>query len=414
LAFFFVGAGCGWFPNDAINNLILNEDALGPHWFGIASILMATVGLCSGGLYLAYSIFLPGGMSRTMGRACVTTLISTSLVTLVMMAFFWDVGAPRYPVVVLGTLLSIMVANGTYLFVFALVAIDYGGWLVAPLRTGTDISSLVTTAFGELQNPDGQHNRFPSSVLFGIFAGFVLGGCLAWTAIVQKSLGLRPEAEAEEGRSHEELPTAKRGADEVAPGAARGAPCLRQLLRGFSCPRSLLGPILVGSLADVAQWGIVVSIAEIGARMTDPIGCSGSVGAWVARTSFKANRILVPFGSFISTPLPCSRCMMLLLGCAQIVLTAALLCAALGIFRDAWMTAAGQWAYIVCFGMLGGLEGYLLTMAYRTVGDDEDMPMSTRRSASSLLSFLNVVAVCIAAMVVGSLVSTGAIECTDP
>eukprot|EP00913_Durusdinium_trenchii_P030611 g28668.t1 len=56
-------------------------------------------------------------------------------------------------------------------------------------------------------------------------------------------------------------------------------------------------------------------------------------------------------------------------------------------------TPEGQNMYIICFTLVGGLEGYLLTMAYRYVGDAIDVPGLRRQSASRLLSLLGVLAV---------------------
>merc|ERR1712060_217739 len=160
--------------------------------------------------------------------------------------------------------------------------------------------------------------------------------------------------------------------------------------------------------------GVICAMSEIGASMTDPAGCHGERGRWVARTSFTANRLLVPIGSLLSTPLPCSRPVFNALGGLQTIAVALCLLAVFGVARDLWTTAAGQLTYIVSYGLCGGLEGDLFTMAYRFIGDAEGPPLAQRRSTSSLLSFLNVLLMSILQMISGNLVASGAIACVDP
>ena len=76
-------------------------------------------------------------------------------------------------------------------------------------------------------------------------------------------------------------------------------------------------------------------------------------------------------------------------------------------------TPEGQNMYIICFTLVGGLEGYLLTMAYRYVGDAIDVPGLRRQSASRLLSLLGVLAVNPFSFTIGVQISNGSIHCVD-
>lgn len=76
-----------------------------------------------------------------------------------------------------------------------------------------------------------------------------------------------------------------------------------------------------------------------------------------------------------------------------------------------WKTDTGQTTYIVCFMLVGGLEGYLLTMAYRYIGDSEDIPGVRRQSASRLLSLLGVLAVNPFSFHLGIQIDNGHIAC---
>ena len=73
----------------------------------------------------------------------------------------------------------------------------------------------------------------------------------------------------------------------------------------------------------------------------------------------------------------------------------------------------GQHVYIVAYSLVGGLEGYLLTMAYRYIGDAEDVPGVRRQSASRLLSLLGVVCVNPISFTLGVLIDRGSIRCID-
>ena len=80
---------------------------------------------------------------------------------------------------------------------------------------------------------------------------------------------------------------------------------------------------------------------------------------------------------------------------------------------DFWQTPFGGEVYIVCFALVGGLEGYLLTMAYRYIGDSEDVPGIRRQSASRLLSLLGVIAVNPISFALGFAIDQKSIHCRD-
>eukprot|EP00435_Cladocopium_sp_Y103_P048168 s582_g14.t1 len=167
-------------------------------------------------------------------------------------------------------------------------------------------------------------------------------------------------------------------------------------LEGFACPRKLMLPVILATLSQVAQWGIAASLGQIGAAMTDPDSCHGSHGKRIYRLSLTSSMIAVPVGSLLSTAVACPRLLFNILSAIQIASAVFIADCALGLFSasaDFWKSELGGEVYIVCFALVGGLEGYLLTMAYRYIGDAEDVPGIRRQSASRLLSLLGVLAV---------------------
>merc|ERR1712130_510037 len=67
------------------------------------------------------------------------------------------------------------------------------------------------------------------------------------------------------------------------------------------------------------------------------------------------------------------------------------------------MTDLGRDVFIGSFSVIAGLEGYLLTMAYRYVGDAQDVDIKARQSSSRTLSLLGVLVVNPISMIVSSL-----------
>mmetsp|Transcript_46204 Transcript_46204/g.130082 ORF Transcript_46204/g.130082 Transcript_46204/m.130082 type:complete len:248 (-) Transcript_46204:321-1064(-) len=243
-----------------------------------------------------------------------------------------------------------------------------------------------------------------------------LAGACTWAVIVHYGIGLREPAaerpEGQEAKCPESGMEAGYGADGGKPPSALQR--LSASLDGFACPRALLWFVVVGAVVDVLQGGVVVVAGDVGAEMTDPVGCGADRGLWVARTSFTANRIVLPLGGLASTLLPCSRRVFGVLAAVQVLSAMAMLSACLGLFRGAWTTVEGQMMYITCYALTGGLEGYLLTMSYRYIGDMPGLSESLRHSASTLLSLINVIGVDAAALVTGALVNDRVIRCTSP
>jgi len=428
VAFFCVGIGCGWFPSDAIINLCLNEASLGGIWIARVVLIGSTVGIIEAGIFMMYVVVIARPFSFRFMQSVPTVLIGICVAELLVLAGFWQVAAPHHPVVVISAILGTLVSQTTALLVLPMIATYYGGWLVAPFRAGTDVSAVVTAFLGEAQNPSGSHNVIPSWVLLVCYAGAAMASIFSWVMIVRLGTGLRAEAFADAKPATPASAAAgnleaasSNGIDEQ---SKRSTPALwtwagvvdamRRRLSVMRCPRQLLVPVLVGALVDVVQWGFIASIADIGALMTDPDGCDGTRGKWVARTSFTANRALVPLGSVISTLAPCPRGLFKMLALVQTVAAFLMITAATGVFRGLWTTEGGQYAYTVCYNLVGLLEGYLLTMAYRYVGDAKDIPAPARQSASSMLSWLSVFSVCVSGILSGELVNSGTLRCTPP
>jgi len=302
--------------------------------------------------------------------------------------------------------LGSLVVNMTYYIVFPMLATFYGGWIVAPVRSGSDLSTLVTNLLGEAQNPSGSRNLFPSWALFLAYVPFAVVALVAWLVIIRKKIGLRSE------RGHVESEELSVDCDvELAQDCSKPTSMLKKCLGGLACPRHHIAPVLLGTSADLFQWGVLASFSYVGALMTDPAGCAGTVGPWVARTATTTNRILIPLGSVFSTLLPCPKPVFYALSMLQFVALLLVLLATTGVQHVAWTTHAGQMVYVTCNGVVGGLEGYLLTMAFRYIGDDETVPLSLRRSSSGLLGFLNVVLVCVGQIISGYLASSGVVAC---
>eukprot|EP00931_Biecheleriopsis_adriatica_P062693 TRINITY_DN3783_c0_g1_i1.p1 TRINITY_DN3783_c0_g1~~TRINITY_DN3783_c0_g1_i1.p1 ORF type:complete len:458 (+),score=59.59 TRINITY_DN3783_c0_g1_i1:56-1429(+) len=415
-AFFFVGMACGWFPVDAVLNLTVNEAPFGPAWLGKVLLIGGIVGLADGVLCFLYLYMFPDRQPLHREQLFVGFQSVVCIISLLLLAGFWSVGAPDYPFVLLATVLGNLIINCTYYISFPMISTFYGGWLVAPVRSGTDFSVMFTALLGEAQNPSGTENLFPSSVLFLIYTLLPVVGLVAWLMIVRFEIGLRSndtslaaKEDAERGHARDVEVAPSDNPRTVDPRGLSKA--LSDQFGGLACPRSLLGPVLIGSFADFFQWGVLASFSLIGAQMSDPTGCTGATGAFVGRTSYTVNRVLVTSGSLISTLLPCSRNVFYSLSVVQVTALVLVLLATGGVGREAWSTSAGQTIYIVCNGIVGGLEGYLLTMAFRLIGDDDSVPLKFRRSASGLLGFLNVVLVCVGQIVSGQLASSQTVSC---
>jgi len=192
-AFLFVGCGCGWLTSDSIDQLLANEQAVQRHgkMFGTLSDTSGIVGLVSGILFFLYLLtFRTKPMLKHDQCTCIW-LTMCNITALFSLAVFWQADAPTYPVVVVCNMLGVLTAQASYYFIFPMVATFYAGWLIAPVRTGTDLSTLLTALLGEMQNPTGQHIRFSSACFFATLALIACLGLVAWFVIIGNDIGLK-------------------------------------------------------------------------------------------------------------------------------------------------------------------------------------------------------------------------------
>lgn len=173
-------------------------------------------------------------------------------------------------------------------------------------------------------------------------------------------------------------------------------------------------PVVLATLTQIFQWALVTPLGEIGASMTDPVSCEGDHGSDVYRTSLTVQNIMVPVGSLLSSVVACPRWFFNVLSLLQAVATLGVCSSAFGVGRSFWVTTTGGGVYVACFALVGALEGYLLTMAYRYIGDAGDVPVRLRQSSSRLLSLLGVIAVNPINIVIGALMTSGLVVCQGP
>ena len=156
LSFLLVGAGCGFLLVNALYNAMANEPELEKDGktFGQFSIIQGAVGLASGLLYLFWNLRCPHCLTMRQEQVGVSILILSNVIAFLILSAFWSVGAPDYPVFVAGAAAAQVIGNFTIYLLFPMVSTYYAGWLVAPVRAGTDVSSLITSLIGQAQNPD--------------------------------------------------------------------------------------------------------------------------------------------------------------------------------------------------------------------------------------------------------------------
>lgn len=411
VAFLLTGCGCGWFCNDAVNQLVTNEHAVqqGGRMFGTLAVLCGLTALTCLTAYACWILLCPTRSSQRAEQHLVTVLILVEAVALMIMGGFWHVGAPTYPVVMLTSAVGVLVATTTYLIVFTHVATYYGGWLVGPLRTGTDLSTLITTLLAEVQNPTGRRNRFPSHFLFIIYAVVVAAGLAAWMMILEFGVGRRSDSKIAAEKKGE----GQKGEQQFFSGVTVKE-WFRQRLHVIECAPELAVPIMLAILADVLQCGLSYSLVNVGARMTDPEGCDGERGAFVYRTAVTLNRTMLPLGSLAASFSECPAAVFRAISFAQVISALAVCLAVLGVGRSRWSTPAGQALFVACFTLVGILWGYLLTMAFRYIGDAVHLPMKLRQSSSRLLGLLVVLLEQPLSITIGSFVNAGVIRCRPP
>mmetsp|Transcript_95396 Transcript_95396/g.274714 ORF Transcript_95396/g.274714 Transcript_95396/m.274714 type:complete len:476 (-) Transcript_95396:185-1612(-) len=420
-AFLFMGSGCGWFVCDSLYQLLANvpETQNGGRMFGVFQAIGGWMGMLLGGLYFLHLTF---GTKLTFRQeqASVAVIIASSTLTLVALAGFWHVGAPSYPVVIVGAVVGNIVANLTYFTVLPLIATHYGGRLVSFVRAGSDTSGLVTASLAEFENPTGNYNKFPPSLLFVAYAALTGSALLAWASIVKFDIALiRPRREASEQSSSD-------GGEELTDSEeARGQPCqkgegegwqllLRRRLAPLACPGELLMPVLLATACCSAQWSFSVSLGPIAAKMTDPAGCDGHDGHWVFRQAVTCNRCLLPLMSLACSLRRCPRSVFVALAALQLTAAAIIISIALGFNRELWMSRFGHYTVIACYSLVGGLDGYVYSMAYRYIGEMSGISSQLRKSSSSVLGLLSVVVVNPLSILVGSAVKAGIFACVEP
>ncbi|CAE8733414.1 unnamed protein product [Polarella glacialis] len=149
-------------------------------------------------------------------------------------------------------------------------------------------------------------------------------------------------------------------------------------------------------------------------RHDDPSSCDGSRGRFVWRMALTASQVMVPCCSLLSSFRRCPQWLFVVLNILQYFSILLVLFAAFGIWRSFWTSQAGQFVYISAFAACGGLEGYILTMAYRYIGDAEAISEKQRHSASSLLSLLTVLSVSLLGLWTGAVVHDGSFACVKP
>ena len=254
-------------------------------------------------------------------------------------------------------------------------------------------------------------------------------GLLAWCVILKYRIGLRSAFDEAPEKAHEsqadlEAVSAVSSVSnqESLKEYSHNGGCyhgkIRELigesLQSFACPWSLLAPVVMATLTQITQWSILGTIGEIGAEMCDAESCSGKSGRFVFRLSLTLSQILVPLGSIISSLGTCPRFIFYIL-CFLQYLSCFVICAATaGVWRSLWTREAGRALFISSYAVCGMFEGYVITMAYRYIGDAESIPLAKRHSAGALLSIATVILESSCSAILGAAVSDGHIACIDP
>lgn len=437
VSFLLVGTGCGWFLMNAWWGLLANQGGVLPDTIsGRAALCSGSVGLVSGLLYFLFTIRYPSGLSMRREQFAVGVLIATTILGFALQATSWSTGPDQgYPMLTVLALLANTVGNLTFYVLFPLVSTHYGGWLVAPVRAGSDLSSLVVSLIDSASYIDGKETKFPIWVTEMIYACIAAFALVVWIVIVRRGIGLRkPDRDSNNeaalgtivsgtrGTSSYESPQLLAGASQemgtyvretYGEGEVPEARLGKQeaCLKGLACPRSFAVPVTLATITQVCLWALNQPLGMIGAAWTDPNGCDGGKGDDVYRRCLTSMQVLVPVASILSSVLPCRRGVFIALSMLQVSCCVAVVLAASGTGLSFWQTPGGAHVFVACFAIVGALEGYLLTMAYRYIGDDETVGMELRQSSSRLLSLLGVVVVNPLSLTVGGLINHGLIAC---
>jgi hypothetical protein len=418
IAFLVVGCACGWLlVNSIYTSFATNYTSVqDSNFYGAATMIGSVVGLGLALLYAAFTAVRPDGLPLRGAQMGVAALCLLSVIGQIILAGWWSVrdAAGNYPVILSVFGIGQIVANLTFFIAFPLVTVHYGGWLMAPLRAGTDLSQMFSAMLSTVQAPLGGAgpHTFPAWILQASYAVLAAIGLAAWLRIVQTGIGLKEDVTASMKEKEESKDIENSGAEVK---HEKKISCARffSILRGFACPASLLGPVIFGGVvSQVCYWSLTQPVGAIAAKMIDPESCDGVVGSSLLKYANTAQYCLVPLGSILSSLGRCPRAVFYLLSIIQVCCVVSLWVCLLGIGRqEFWQTARGQVVFAISYPLVGGLEGYLLTMAYRYVGDDDGIAAHLRESASKLMSWAGVWVVNIASMIVGSYLLDGSFAC---
>ena len=404
LAFLSIGTSCGWFVVDGLLNLAANEPQMsrGGAMIGEVNMLGAITGLL---LCLIFGLYpmLFGKISQRVELWGSSILILLSLIGLLLLAFAWQ----KTTVIRFCAILGGAVGQGSILLLFPLIATSYGGWLVAPVRAGTDLSAMLSAFLAEAQSPNGMRHLYPTWLLFTFYSMISACGLLAWCFILKFGIGLRPPV----GENEMETPEDDLESDSKSiPEPTTCKQMLRDTVQGLYCPRQLVAPVVLASLTQPALWSMA-SLGEVAAEMTDPYDCKGEQGRFVYRCSLTLSMILVPLGSVLSSLRTCPRSLFSFISLLQYFCCFLICTAAADVCRAVWTSEAGRIVFIASYATCGMTEGYVVTMAYRYIGDAESVPLPQRHSAGALLSLFSVIGVSAGSWILGAAVTDGTITC---
>jgi hypothetical protein len=415
-AFMLVGAACGWLLVNCVFQYPTNYTDVENVFAGPSAIINGATGLSVTFLFAAFNMQFPHGFGLRGGQAAVGTLCAMTVIGQFLLAGWWDIGSAdgSFPVIFGALTLGNIVADLTELIAFPLVATEYGGYLVAPIRAGTDLSGGLVSTFGTFQAPQGGAgpHRFPMSYMQMSFGFLAVIALITWGIIVHTKAGLKIKGQLDtivEQTEQTEMEAQERNSVVLLEDQAV-AP---KWWQGFACPRSLVVPVILATLSQFNYWAVGNNSYIIASQMLNAPGhCQDAWGTSALRVAQTVNFWSVPFGSVASSFGRCPRSMFNLLFLVQSTCAIALSLCLFGVGREAfWTTELGRSAYIACYGLVGMLEGYLLTMGYRYCGDDDNVPLELRESSSKLLGVAGIVVVNIPNIFIGILLSDGTIAC---
>merc|ERR1712190_27803 len=171
--------------------------------------LQSWIGIGIGLLYFAYVSWKPQGLSFSTEQQCVVLLFLFTIGGLLLLGSSWNLGAPSFPVMLICEAIGQSIGVAAYYLLFPHVATYFGGWLVAPVRAGSDFSSLIVSLVGQAQYVDGKTVRFPYMYVCAAYATFAAVGLFTWIAIARLGIGLRKQEATEGEQDSDDLETAK-------------------------------------------------------------------------------------------------------------------------------------------------------------------------------------------------------------